>query len=83
MNTLEVDDNLVEEAFDKGYINQWECNFVLNLVNFATLSDKQTAKLKLIVKKIARGFQREQLAHEPVASQEPKRCPTCRQIIHT
>lgn len=72
MNTthLDIEDELIEEAFDREWITDWDRTFMLGLVDYSELSEKQEIKYRSIIKKIERGQKRNGAARATA-------CPHC------
>ena len=51
---LGLDDEVIEEAYAKQWITDWDRSFCLGLINFPNMTPKQEQKAQMIVKKIER-----------------------------
>ena len=60
MTHLQVPDELIFTAYDEELITAWDRDFLLGLIDYPTLSDKQNQKFQTIMRKINRGKQKPQ-----------------------
>lgn len=62
MNILDIEDQLLDEAFEKEWISNWDYTFMQGLIDYPNLSEKQDAKAQAILRKIERGLERQDKA---------------------
>lgn len=57
---LGITDDLIEQVYERGYISEWDTEFLFGLVDYPRLTPKQERKAKLILMKLNRARRTQQ-----------------------